>query len=83
MIASNVSPGSTVMSGPGEDTVDDVKPQPAGVEILPNKEIEVGAAWRRTGENVSPRTTAIISRVGRTIELRNLGLADMGNLLPQ
>jgi len=72
------APGVTSMSGPGLVTVDDVKPHPFGVESLPYRVNEVGAATRGIViRNGSPGTNEITTRDARRISLKVLVIIEM------
>ncbi len=77
------SPGATIRSGPGDATVDDVKPQPAGVFIRPNsvKEAGLALAWKRPGMKAIPKIPVVIRRDVTTVGLKSLRVFDMDNLL--
>jgi hypothetical protein len=76
-----VSPGNTVRSGPGDVTVVDVKPHPAGDIILPKSVKEAGLARGRAGKRVNPNIPAVMRRNGRATGLRSRNTADTSNLL--
>ncbi len=76
-----VSPGITVRSGPGDATVDEVKPQPAGVTILPKRAKEAGVARRRLGVKANPRSAVAARRHARTNGLTSRSKATVNNLL--
>ncbi len=73
-----VSPVATVRSGPGEVTVDDVKPQPTGPTNPPNTVKEAGLAlvWRRPGMKANPKIPEAIRR-DRTNDLRSRSIVNI------
>lgn len=73
-----VSPVATVRSGPGEVTVDDVKPHPTGPKNPPNnvKEAGLALAWRRPGMKANPKIPVAIRRDG-TNDLRSRSMVNI------
>jgi hypothetical protein len=68
-------------SGPGDVTVVDVKPHPAGGIILPKRVKEAGLARGRAGKRLNPKIPAVMRRMGRVTGLRSRSTADIKNLL--